>query len=196
MSVDHVRNQNQTVIPAHRIKRWLLVAIALGFFGLGADTFFEHFITMRHQAQWIPIIFGPIAGVTALATAWRPHGLLWRLFFTTSWLAVLVGLAGIYYHGASALAQLGDAPGSNGWEALLLQLRVAPPVGAPLAFTGLGVLGLLLQACSRKLERILVQDEGGAAPASPGPLAYALFVLAFAVLVVAPLLPMLAHRLN
>lgn len=180
---------------AHRIKRWLLAAIGLSFTALGVDTFFEHFITLHHQAQWIPIIFGPVAGMIALATAWRPGPLTLRLFFIAAWLAVAVGVLGLYYHGATLMARLGGSQAPLDWRTLLTTLRYGPPIGAPFAFAGMGVLGLLIRTCSRKLEGILGRDGAAGERAAPGLLAYGLFGLAFLALVVAPLMPMVLHRL-
>ena len=148
---------------ALQIKRGLLGFIGMGFLGLTIDVFLEHYFTMHsmRQPQWIPIVFGPLGG------------------------AVTGGL-GLYYRGMAVARNLESLLDLLDWQTLFAVLPHAPPLGAPMAFVGMGVLGLLVPTCTLKLEH-LVRPRSLAADA--------LFALAFLLLVLAPLSPMLIHVL-
>jgi hypothetical protein len=64
--------QEGSIHVALQIKRWLLGFLGLGFWGLTVDVFLEHYFTIHsmRQPQWIPIVFGPLAGVMTLLAAW------------------------------------------------------------------------------------------------------------------------------
>ena len=102
---------------------------------------------------WIPLTCAALlvaAGVPAwLAWTGRARKLLSALFA----LAAAVGLLGAWFHsGGRPLKTLGHVasawtlkPGENGGE----KPGTAPPALAPLAFSGLGLLGLLVCAGTR-----------------------------------------------
>ncbi len=184
---DHVGHEGDVDV-ALQMKRWLLVALGLGFGGLTVDVFLEHYFAIRsiRAQQWIPIIFGPLAAATALVTAWRFAGVMLRLFAVASWVSIGVGLVGLYFHGHAVTRTVDTFSELLDWQTLLGILPHAPPLGAPTAFVGMGVLGLLIHTCAVKLEHM-------AAPRTQR--AYAISALAFLLLVVAPLSPVLIHLL-
>lgn len=181
---------------ALQIKRWLVGALGMGFLGLAVDVFLEHYISRHSQAQWIPIVFGPLAGATALVTAWWFEALSLRLFSMACWISIAVGGLGLYYHGMAVIERLESLQGPWTWQALLGVLRYAPPLGAPGAFMAMGILGLLVHTCALKLEHVLPPTTASdAARRRPMPVVYGLFALAFLAIVLVPLVLALIHRL-
>lgn len=119
----------------------LMVAVNLMFLGL--DILLAHGMngTIRPN-EWIPIIFGPVAGVVLLAAgalSLRHRTLAVLLAFGVLAVSIIVGLVGAYFHVQRAIppSGLGNAP-------LALALFVfAPPVIGPLTFSLMGVLGVI-----------------------------------------------------
>lgn len=183
---------------ALQIKRWVIAALGMGFLGLTVDVFLEHYFTMHsmRSPQWIPVAFGPLAGAITLVTAWRFEAMTLRLFSIASWISVCVGGVGLYYHGRALVRNLEKFADLLDWQTLLAILPHVPPLGAPMAFVGMGVLGLLVHTCALKLESVLLPTAArGVDRPRPTPLAYGLFALAFLVLVLVPFIPALIHRL-
>ncbi|MGE5224689.1 MAG: hypothetical protein ACM3PY_19815 [Omnitrophica WOR_2 bacterium] len=128
-------------IPFSRDQAMLLMA-AINEIFLGVDIFFAHRIsgTIRPY-EWIPIIFGPVAGVLLILAgiiALRRRKVA-TLFATLVFIAsIVVGLLGTYFHLMRAL--LPNAPVG---ERVTVDLLVwAPPILGPLTFCLAGLLGL------------------------------------------------------
>lgn len=118
----------------------LLVAVNLIFLGL--DTFLSHYLNNTIRAgEWIPIIFGPIAGALLLLAgliAFRNRLLASTIASLTLFASIAVGLLGAYFHfvrGTLPTAPLGDRVSVD----LLIW---APPVLGPLYFALFGLLGI------------------------------------------------------
>jgi hypothetical protein len=140
----HVRR-----LPVTRDQAMLLMAAVNEIF-LGIDTFLAHSIsgTIRPY-EWIPIVFGPVAGGLLLAAgliAGRGGTQAWtRRRRTASLLAtgvlgasIVVGLLGAYFHFVRAI--LPTAPAG---ERVTLDLLIwAPPILGPLTFSLVGLLGI------------------------------------------------------
>jgi hypothetical protein len=173
---------------ALQIKRWLLAFLGLGFWGLTVDVFLEHYFTIHsmRQPQWIPIVFGPLAGVMTLLAAWRFEAMTLRLFGLAAWISISIGGLGLYYHGVAVARFLESPLELLDVQVLFAVLPHTPPLGAPMAFVGMGVLGLLVHTCALKLEHLV---RPRSLPAN------AVFALVFLLLVLAPLSPMLIHVL-
>lgn len=128
-------------LPVSRDQAMLLMA-AFNEIMLGLDTLLAHglnnTILLR---EWIPIVFGPVAGVLLLVA-----GLIaLRNRDTAAWLAtavfiasIVVGVLGAYFHFIRGI--LPTAP--VGQRVTLDLLVWAPPFLAPFAFAGIGVLGI------------------------------------------------------
>jgi hypothetical protein len=106
------------------------------------DTYLAHSISGTIRAgEWIPIIFGPVAGVLLLIgglIALRQRqaaNLIGSLVFLAS---VVVGILGSYYHLYRAI--LTNAPAGQQLTALVL--IYAPPLLGPLTFALVGILGI------------------------------------------------------
>ncbi len=128
-------------LPYSRDQFMLLLA-AVNEIVLGIDIFLAHNMNGNiHGYEWIPVIFGPVAGVLLLvaglvALRRRPlANLLATLIFFAS---LLVGLLGTWFHLQRAL--LVDAPpGQMVTAAVLLW---APPLIGPLTFCLVALLGI------------------------------------------------------
>ncbi|MCA9960736.1 MAG: hypothetical protein KC443_16970 [Anaerolineales bacterium] len=128
-------------LPLTRDQLMLLMA-AVNLFFLGLDTYLAHLIsgTIRPR-EWIPILFGPTAGVLLLIA-----GLVaLRHRQSANWLATfvlisstVVGLLGAYFHMVR-----GSLPTAPAGSRLSVSLLIwAPPVVAPLTFALVGLWGL------------------------------------------------------
>lgn len=120
----------------------MLLMAAVNLFFLGLDTYLAHLIsgTIRPR-EWIPILFGPIAGILLLIA-----GLIaLRRRQTANWLATgvllssaVVGIMGAYFH-----VVRGTLPTAPPGQRISVALLVwAPPVIAPLTFALVGLWGL------------------------------------------------------
>lgn len=128
-------------LPASRDQIMLLMA-ALNELFLGLDIFLAHKISGTiTPREWIPIIFGPIAGLLLLMAGVlalrrrRLATLLATLVFLSS---IVVGLVGAYFHLVRAILPFGPAG-----ERISIDLLVwAPPILGPLTFSLVGLLGI------------------------------------------------------
>lgn len=154
-----VSDREDPISIAFQVKRWLVAALGVGFFGLAADVFMEHYFTMHSMrpAQWIPLAFGPVAGAIALATAWRFPSMTLRPFSIVSWVSIGVGALGLYYHGRALARNLETFTDLLDVNTLFAILPHVPPLGAPMAFVSMGVLGLLVHTGALKLKTLLLR---------------------------------------
>lgn len=120
----------------------MLLMMAVNEIFLGVDTYLAHSIsgTIRPN-EWIPIIFGPIAGVLLLvagliALKRRPLAtVIATLVFLAS---TVVGLLGTYFHLVRAILPYAPA----GQQASISLIVWAPPILGPLTFALVGLLGI------------------------------------------------------
>lgn len=122
--------------------QWVLLLTAVNQFFLSLDTYLVHVLngTILFR-EWIPIGFGIIAGCMLLlagALAFRQRPLATWLATIVLLASVVVGLLGAYFHlvrGILPTAPLG--------QRISLDLLIwAPPVLAPFAFAGVGIMGI------------------------------------------------------
>jgi hypothetical protein len=128
-------------LPVNRDQGVLLMA-ALNEILLGVDTYMAHSISGTIRAgEWVPIIFGPAAGVLLLIAGLialrkrQAANLLGSLVFLTS---AAVGILGSYYHLYRAI--LTSAPAGQQFTTLVI--IYAPPLLGPLTFVLVGILGI------------------------------------------------------
>jgi hypothetical protein len=120
----------------------VLLMVAFNQIFLGIDIFLAHSISGTIVPfEWIPIIFGPVAGISLLfiglvATRRRTSAnVVASVIFVVS---IAVGLLGAFFHVRRGILPTGP-PG----ESVSIDLLVwAPPVLGPLTFALIGVLGL------------------------------------------------------
>ncbi len=128
-------------IPLTR-NQLMLIMVAVNEIFLGIDIYLAHMlsgtIVLR---EWIPIVFGAVAGVGLLFAGW----IAVKNFKLASWIAnilfissIIVGLLGTYFHFIRAILPSGPV-GSK----LTIQMLIwAPPVIGPLVFSLVGLLGI------------------------------------------------------
>ena len=120
----------------------MLLMMAVNEIFLGIDTLTAHRIsgTIR-PGEWIPIIFGPVAGLLLLLAglvARRQRPLATVLATVTLAASIMVGLLGAFFH-----LQRTVLPNALPGERISVNLLVwAPPLLAPLTFCLVGLLGL------------------------------------------------------
>lgn len=128
-------------LPVSRDQSMLLMAAVNELF-LGIDIYLAHKISGTIvPREWIPIIFGPLAGMALLAAgvAARKHRSKAELIAAAVFiLSIGVGLLGAYYHFIRAIRPEGP-PGTRVTLSLLIW---APPVIGPLMFSLVGLLGM------------------------------------------------------
>ncbi len=118
----------------------LMVAVNLMFLGL--DIYLAHVMdgTIRPY-EWIPIIFGPVAGVMLLIAgviSLRHRTAAIALAVIVLGISIVVGLLGAFFHVQRAIP-----PNGLQGDPLLVLLVFAPPVLGPLTFSLVGVLGVI-----------------------------------------------------
>jgi hypothetical protein len=128
-------------LPVSRDQLMLLMA-AINLIFLGIDIYLAHSISGTIVPnEWIPIIFGPLAGALLLlagllATSQRPLAtVIANIVFLCS---IAVGLLGAYFH--LVRAALPTAPA--GQQVTVNLIVWAPPILGPLMFSLVGVLGI------------------------------------------------------
>jgi hypothetical protein len=138
-----------TILPAvRRLKillsrdQIMLLLVAFNEFMLAVEIYLAHSISGTIVPyEWIPIIFGPIAGVLLVLAglvALRDRPLAMWISIPTFLASIAVGLLGAYFHISRAV--LAGAP--VGQQVGISLTIWAPPVLAPLTFALVGVLGL------------------------------------------------------
>lgn len=122
----------------------LLFMVAINEIILGVDIFLAHSISGSIVPyEWIPIIFGPAAGVLLLvagAISFKKRSVAVVISTIVFLLSIVVGVLGSYFHLRRAL--LLDAPLS---EMISFDILVwAPPLFGPITFAGLGIFGIFI----------------------------------------------------
>jgi uncharacterized membrane protein HdeD (DUF308 family) len=128
-------------IPFSRDQLMLLMA-ALNELLLGLETYLAHLISGTIVPyEWIPIIFGPIAGVLLLLAgllALRNRPLATVIANIVFLASIVVGLLGAYFHLIRAIL-----PWAPAGDIVSVPLFVwAPPILGPLTFSLVGLLGI------------------------------------------------------
>jgi hypothetical protein len=128
-------------IPITRDQAMLLM-LALNEFLLGLETYLAHSISGTIMPkEWIPIIFGPSAGVLLVLAGFLAirRRTLATVVATLIYLAsMVVGLLGMYFHFVRAVLPFAPAG-----ERLSIPLVVwAPPLLGPLTFALVGLMGI------------------------------------------------------
>ena len=142
------------------LNKVLVLMLALTFLGMTGDLRYEHVDKVRHHwTAWIPIVYsGAMVFVCpACVLLWDRLG-RGTLFVAFS-LGIIVGLWGFWLHNRHHV-----------WRDLVTVLEAwtryehhadTPPTLAPLAFCGLGVLGML--ACAARFQPVPLAASGTAA---------------------------------
>lgn len=128
-------------LPVSRDQAMLLMA-AINEIFLGIDIYLAHMISGTIVPnEWIPIVFGPLAGITLLMAgllALRNRPLATTLASGIFVASIAVGLLGAYFH----LVRLALPAGPVGEQVTISLLVWGPPVLGPLMFSLVGLLGI------------------------------------------------------
>ncbi len=128
-------------LPLSRDQIMLLMA-SINLIFLGIDIYFAHSISGTIAPnEWIPIVFGPIAGVLLLVAgliALRNRPVATVIATIVLLVSIVVGLLGDYFHIMRAI--LPNAP--TGEQVTINLLVWAPPLLGPLMFALVGLLGI------------------------------------------------------
>lgn len=128
-------------IPLSRDQLMLLMA-AINEIFLGVDIYLAHKVSGTIVPnEWIPIIFGPTAGVLLLFVgliALRRRTMATVIANIVFIASVAIGLLGAYFHVIRAILPSGPA----GQQVTVNLLVWAPPIVGPLVFSLVGLIGL------------------------------------------------------
>lgn len=132
-------------LPAHRK---VVLFLAGGMLTLVFDAFIAHWSWTRSTMtwnQWPPVIYGMVAtvalgliGVTQLRDRLENRWLFW-----TGLLGLIVGGAGVYFHVVELMEALEGEEMT--FVAIGKTIAAAPPVFAPAAYSGVGLLLMVLK---------------------------------------------------
>jgi hypothetical protein len=138
---------NTTVISSV-LARWplprvLILLLAGAFVGLMTDIRIEHVDAVHeHSVAWVPIIYCAFMTVASLIACVYWTALTRRVMIALFLLAFVVGGMGFYLHNHGKLKKV-IANSMNAWIDPNMNHSDAPPQLAPLAFAGLGMIGIL-----------------------------------------------------
>lgn len=132
---------NRIKLPLSR-DQFLLLLAAINEIFLGIDIFLAHSISGTIVPnEWIPIVFGPIAGgllLIAGVIALKRRSIATIIASLVFLVSITVGLLGDYFHIMRAI--LPNAP--TGQQVSIDLLVWAPPLLGPLMFALVGLLGI------------------------------------------------------
>jgi hypothetical protein len=123
---------------------WVEVFAILNVGFLTFDIFLAHSVNQfRNRAEWIPFFFSltaPLVLIVALTQLVR-HRAGWKtLGYLVGWLAILVGITDLILHLESHFF----------YERTIRSLTYSAPFAAPLSYTGLGFLLVIIAWLTRK----------------------------------------------
>ncbi|MBI5021846.1 MAG: hypothetical protein HZB59_10460 [Ignavibacteriales bacterium] len=133
------------------INRLLVLLVAGGFLFLFIDTLLEHQdVLPNERPAFIPIIISLIGFIIALLAVqgWKDGIIRWLHIYLM--LTILVGFGGIFFHNRERFES--DEEKSELVEEEEKSDEASPPILAPAAFIGLGVIGLIGTARKRQAE--------------------------------------------
>ena len=140
------------------LNRWVVLGLVGAYGMLFLEIRYDHNHVLRHHAiAWTPILYSAAmvaAGLAALATWERGGRAVLRWLFA---LGLAVGVLGWWLHnGNHPINGLGTM--LSVWGGAHPDPTSRPPVLAPLAFAGLGLLGMI--ACADRFQSDAVRDGG------------------------------------
>jgi len=128
-------------IPLTRDQLMLLMA-AINEIFLGIDIYLAHLVSGTIVLrEWIPILFGPTAGLLLLLAGWyagKNRKIAVWIANIVFILSIIVGLLGAYFHFVRAILPTGPI----GSKITIQMLVWAPPILGPLVFSLIGLLGI------------------------------------------------------
>lgn len=130
------------------LTRILIFLLSNGFIGLAIDIRVEHVDVVHERAiSWLPIIYSCVMAIACLAAVAFWNRIARLLMVPLFLLAFFVGGMGFYLHNHGHLQRV-IKNSARAWTDPDMTRSDAPPQIAPLAFGGLGGIGIL--ACLRR----------------------------------------------
>jgi hypothetical protein len=137
------------------LNRIIVLALLGGLASLMIDIRWEHRVELGRQWEtWIPLVYIGLMLIIGVVGLYRWNSWGRRVLQVGFSLCLIVGVLGVWFHSK------GDPVGNfrrvlTAWTVPLgtnggVKTGSAPPEMAPMAFVGLGLIGLL--ACSRRFE--------------------------------------------
>jgi len=123
------------------INRLIVTVCAVGFLFLVVDTFLEHLDAFKDEPlAWVPVGFS-LVGLAVVGIAAARWNETWiRLAHWCFIAALVVGGVGVYLHVADQFESEEERVAEHGEDK---KEEKAPPILSPLAFAGLGAIGLI-----------------------------------------------------
>jgi hypothetical protein len=125
------------------LARLLIFILAGGFGGLMVDIRVEHVDVVReHSIAWLPIIYSGIMAIACMAAFvfWNKTARL--IMIPLFLLAFVVGGLGFYFHNHGNFIEVARTS-LHAWTDPNMNHSDDPPQVAPLAFAGLGLIGIV-----------------------------------------------------
>jgi hypothetical protein len=124
------------------LTRVLILILAGAFASLMIDIRVEHVDVVREQSvAWLPIIYSGIMTIACLLAFLFWNKSARRVLLPLFLLALIVGSLGFYFHNHGHLKKV-IVTSVNAWTDPKMKHSHAPPPLAPLAFAGLGAIGV------------------------------------------------------
>jgi hypothetical protein len=139
------------IVSTTRRDRWplprvLAFILANAFFGLMIDIRTEHVDAVHERGiAWLPIIYSGVMAIACLVAAVYWCKLARRMMLPLFLLAFVIGGMGFYFHNQGHVAEVLKTS-VTAWTDPKMTHSDGPPQFAPLAFAGLGALGVLASA--------------------------------------------------
>jgi hypothetical protein len=115
--------------------RLVILLLGVAYLMISVQVMLFHYRqNFRHLAMWLPVLGGPVIGLCAVLLALLNLHLLLGLFRVLSWVILIAGVVGFYYH----LRGVGQRVGGYGMNNIL----IGPPIVLPLMFSALSIIGL------------------------------------------------------
>jgi hypothetical protein len=125
------------------LARVLILVLAGAFAGLMVDIRVEHVDIVRERSvAWLPIIYSGFMAIACVVAFGFWNKTARRIMLPLFLLAFVVGGLGFYFHNHGDLKEV-IKTSINAWTDPNMNHSDAPPQVAPLAFGGLGAIGIL-----------------------------------------------------
>jgi hypothetical protein len=147
-TITAVRSQ---IAKSTRLDRWslprvLMFVLANAFFGLMIDIRTEHVDAVHERGvAWLPIVYSGVMAIACLIAVIYWGKTARRLMLPLFLLAFVIGGMGFYFHNEGQVWEVLRAS-LAAWTDPKITHSDGPPPFAPLAFAGLGALGVLASA--------------------------------------------------
>lgn len=143
-----MNSHNKPPLASLSMNRLIAFLVAGGFLFLFIETRIEHHDVLSEKLiAYAPIVFSALGFIIASLAAFKWQEKWIRVLHIYLFLALAVGLGGMYFHNEDRLKGKADTSSEIKDDDMQEDEKnveeTTPPILAPVAFTGLGVVGLL-----------------------------------------------------